>query len=142
MTIAQEQSRLATISDRYFKAWEDCDADAIALLHAPDTQFWLHTNSEPVRGREAVRDAFAAIFAQWPEFGFETYRVLLGEDHWVLDWAMTAVLTEASGTRTPVRFDLLDIVTVNSDGLVLRKDTFVDFPQAVATGAAAHFAQS
>jgi hypothetical protein len=51
----------------------------------------------------------------------------------------TAVLTDDDGTRQPVRFDLLDVVTVNADGLFQRKDTFVDFPQARASGAARRF---
>jgi uncharacterized protein (TIGR02246 family) len=138
MTLAHQTS-LQAIAERYFKAWEACDADAIAALHAEDTQFWLHSGGGPVNGRDAVRKAFAEIFEQWPEFGFETYRVLYGDGHWVLDWALTAVLTGDDGSRQPVRFDLLDVVTVNTDGLVLRKDTFVDFPQAMASGAGRRF---
>lgn len=138
MTLAQK-TQIEAIAERYFKAWEACDPDAILQLHAEDTQFWLHVGGGPAIGREDVRKAFADIFSQWPEFGFETYRVLYGEDHWVLDWALTSVVTDENGTRTPVRFDLLDVVTVNADGLVTRKDTFVDFPQAMASGAAKAF---
>ena len=60
-----------------------------------------------------------------PEFGFETYRVIYGPAHWVLDWALTSVL--AGGE--PIRFDCLDIVTLTRAGLVDRKDTFVDMVQ-------------
>jgi hypothetical protein len=49
--------------------------------------------------------------------------VLYGEDHWILDWALI------SGE---VRFDCLDIVNVSPDGLVTRKDTFVDAVQLQA----------
>ena len=59
----------------------------------------------------------------FPEFSFETYRVLYGEDHWVLDWALI------SGD---IRFDCLDVVVVSPDGLVARKDTFVDMVQLQA----------
>jgi hypothetical protein len=88
-----------------------------------------------VRGRDAVREAFAETFERFPDFGFEVYRVLYGPDHWVLDWALT------SGD---VRFDCLDVVNVTDDGLVARKDTFVDFVQLQAAlerqGAAAELA--
>ena len=117
------------IADVYFAAWEACDPDAIVALHAPDTQFWLHLGTEPAKGRDAVRRAFADIFVQFPQFGFETYRTFFGADHWVLDWALTAVLPGDGGPGRPVRFDCVDVVTVDSDGLVQRKDTFVDMVQ-------------
>ncbi len=139
MATTQRDFDLNAICERYFEAWRIRDPVAIAEQHALDTQYWLHSGGGPVTGREAVRRAFTETFAQWPEFGFEAYRVLLGEDHWVLDWAMTAVITDPDGSRTPVRFDLLDVVTVNPHGLVLRKDTFVDFPQAMASGALKNF---
>ena len=114
---------LETLSSRYFAAWAERDPDAIAALHTEDTRFWTHTGGDPVVGRDAVRDTFAGIFAQFPGFAFETYRVLYGDDHWVLDWALI------SGA---IRFDCLDVVTVSPDGLVARKDTFIDSVQLQA----------
>ena len=64
-----------------------------------------------------MRATFAELFTTFPDFSFETYRVLYGEDHWVLDWALI------SGD---IRFDCLDVVVVSPEGLVARKDTFVD----------------
>ncbi len=117
---------LKAISERYFAAWAKRDPDAIVSLHTEDTWFWSHLGGEPVVGREAVRDTFAGLFETFPEFSFETYRVLYGEDHWVLDWALI------SGD---LRFDCLDVVVVSPDGLVARKDTFVDMVQLqAATG--------
>jgi ketosteroid isomerase-like protein len=119
---------LQAISERYFAAWADRDPDAIVALHTADTRFWTHTGAEPVVGRDAVRATFAGLFEQFPEFAFEVYRVLFGDGHWVLDWALI------SGD---VRFDCLDIVEVNADGLVSRKDTFVDSVQLQAALGAA-----
>jgi steroid delta-isomerase-like uncharacterized protein len=118
---------LQQITERYFAAWEQRDPDAIAALHAEDTQFWMHSGGEPVRGREAVRAAFADVFARFEGFGFDVHRVLLGDAHWVLDWTLTAT---AAGR--PVAFDCVDVVTVDERGLVARKDTFVDSVQAQA----------
>jgi ketosteroid isomerase-like protein len=114
---------LKFISERYFAAWAAHDPDAIVALHTPDTQFWMHMGGSPVVGRDAVRTTFAEIFTQFPDFTFQTYRVLFGVDHWVLDWALI------SGH---VRFDCLDVVNVSPDGLVARKDTFVDATQLTA----------
>ena len=114
---------LNAISERYFAAWAARDPDAIVALHTEDTRFWMHMGGEPVVGRDAVRATFAGIFEQFPELTWETYRVLYGEDHWILDWALI------SGD---VRFDCLDVVNVAPDGLVVRKDTFVDSVQLQA----------
>lgn len=114
---------LRAISERYFAAWADRDPDAIVALHTDDTRFWTHLGAGPVVSRDAVRDTFGELFDRFPEFSFETYRVLYGEDHWVLDWALI------SGD---IRFDCLDVVTVSPDGLVARKDTFVDAVQLQA----------
>lgn len=114
---------LKTISERYFAAWAARDPDAIVALHTEDTQFWTHLGAGPVQGRDAVRGAFAEIFEQFPNLTWETYRVLYGENHWILDWALI------SGD---IRFDCLDVVNVSPDGLVARKDTFVDAMQLQA----------
>jgi len=128
---------VAGISERYFEAWRVRDVNAIMELHSPDTQFWLHSGGSPAKGLEAVRKAFTDIFNQWPELGCETYRVILGDSHWVLDWALTAVLADSKGIHQPVRFDCLDVVTLNEEGLVVRKDLFVDFAQATAAASRA-----
>lgn len=116
------------ISERYFAAWAQRDPDAIVALHTDDTQFWTHTGGEPVVGRDAVRTTFSQLFEVFPDFSFETYRVFYGADHWVLDWVLI------SGD---IRFDCLDIVVVSPDGLVARKDTFIDTVQLQAAMEAA-----
>jgi uncharacterized protein (TIGR02246 family) len=120
---------LEAISERYFAAWEANDPDAIVALHTKDTQFWSHLGGEPVQGREAVRATFAELFERFPEFGFETYRVLYGPDFWVLDWALRF---RPEGSDEIRRFDCLDVVNVSREGLVARKDTFVDMVQLQA----------
>ena len=137
MTLSTPTQETHALFDRYAQTFATHDVDAIVALHAPDTQFWLHLDDEPARGRAAVAEKFAGFFAQWPKFGFEVYRVLTGSDHWVLDWALTAELNRPDGSLVPVRFDCLDVVTVNSDGLVVRKDTFVDYAQVQKALAAA-----
>jgi hypothetical protein len=114
---------LTAISERYFAAWAARDPDAIVALHTDDTRFWTHLGTGPVHGRGAVRAAFAEIFERFPDFCYQTYRVLYGESHWVLDWALI------SGD---IRFDCLDVVEISPAGLVARKDTFIDAVQLQA----------
>jgi hypothetical protein len=112
---------LEAISQRYFAAWEARDPDAIVALHTDGTRFWAHAGGGPIEGRDGVRTAFAELFERFPEFSFETHRVLYGDDHWVLDWTLISGET---------RFDCLDVVSVSPEGLVARKDTFVDLVTA------------
>src|SRR5215207_5459201 len=118
-TAAPTDQDVRALFERYAATFATHDVEAITALHA------------------AVAETFAGFFAAWPRFGFEVHRVLVGADHWVLDWAATAELTRPDGTPVPVRFDCLDVVTVDADGLVTRKDTFVDHAQAQAALAAA-----
>lgn len=120
---------LEQISERYFDAWGARDPDAIVALHTEDTQFWTHLGAEPVSGRQAVRATFADLFERFPGSGYETHRVLYGRDFWVLDWALTF---QPDGSDGRARFDCVDVVTVAPDGLVARKDTFVDMVQLQA----------
>lgn len=115
---------LETIAQRYFAAWTHRDPDEIAALHTARTSFCTHMGAPPVVGRAAVRDAFAEVFEQFPDFAFDVerdiHRVLYGQRHWVLDWTLV------SGD---VRIDCLDIVEVAGDGGITRKDTYLDAVQ-------------
>lgn len=132
MAAVDEKLDLNRVTEQYFAAWEARDPDRIVALHTDDTRFEIHTNGEPVVGRDAVRATFAGLFEQWPGFRFESHRVLLGDRHWVLDWT----LISDTGASGEVRFDCLDVVEVSADGLVARKDTFIDAAQLQAAMAA------
>jgi uncharacterized protein (TIGR02246 family) len=116
---------LPAISERYFAAWDARDPDAIVALHTPDTSFQTHSGLEAVHGRDAVRETFAEVFEQFPGFSADIKRVLFGTDHWTLDWTLT--FDGPDGER--LGFDCIDAVELSPDGLVSRKDTFIDFAQ-------------
>jgi ketosteroid isomerase-like protein len=107
---------LQPIFDRYAAAWEARDAGAIAALHTDDSVFHLHAAQEPAHGREAVRDAFGAMFEQWPDLSFDLVSLHLGADFWAVQWRVRSEAFEA---------DLADIVTVE-DGLVKSKQSYID----------------
>ncbi len=44
--------------DRYVEAWRSYDRDAIAALFSEDVEYRFHPYDEPVRGRDAVVDAW------------------------------------------------------------------------------------
>lgn len=122
-------ARMMGLFDRYAQAWASRDPDAIVALHTEQSVFHLRLDRVAVTGRTALRAAFAELLAQWPKLGVEPNEVRYGTDFWVLDWTLTAELREAGASRR-VRVDCLDLVTTSAEGLVARKDTFVDLVQA------------
>jgi steroid delta-isomerase-like uncharacterized protein len=117
----------------YGEAWNARDLEAILAFHTEDTVFQLHAEGEPVEGREAVREAFAAFLAQWPDINFEPMRLHMGDRHWVQESRVTATLAQtleidgvrAEPTGARVSFDAVDTFEV-VDGRVARKDTYID----------------
>jgi uncharacterized protein (TIGR02246 family) len=120
-------TRIRVLHDTYLDTFATRDVAAIAALHAPDGTFWQRTGLGPVTGRDAIAAAFTALFEQWPDLSCEVREVAFGTDLWVLDWVL-----DAQGRSGRVRFDCLDVVTVDEAGLVRSKTTFVDLVQAQA----------
>lgn len=106
---------------RYGAAWAAHDLDAITALHTEDTVFHLHGDAEAAVGLAATREAFAAAMDQWPDIRFERKRVHIGPRHFVSEYEMTA--TQAG---REVVCDGVDVFSVR-DGLVARKDTYLDW---------------
>ena len=106
---------------RYGAAWAAHDLDAITALHTEDTVFHLHGDAEPAVGLAATREAFAHAMAQWPDIRFDRKRVHLGSAHFVSEYQMAA--TQAG---QQIVCDGIDVFSVR-DGLVARKDTYLDW---------------
>lgn len=109
--------------DRYHVGWETKDPNLIASLHSEDTIFALHDGTEPVKGRERLREHCRQMFATF-DFTQEMGRRLYGDAHWVFEWTMLLSLTEPGGTPFTARVGMLDVVTVNDAGEVTRKDVY------------------
>lgn len=118
---------LSELFERYDDAWARHDLDAIVALHSDDSVFHLHAASAPAAGRAAVRATFAAVLAQYPDLRFERREVRFGEEFIVFSYVMH--------TRG-VRLDAIDLFVV-ADGLVTRKDTYLDATVLPAVEAAA-----
>lgn len=107
---------------RYGRAWAARDLAAIMTLHTGDTVFHLHGGGEPAVGSSATREAFAKAIAEWHDIRFERKRVHVGSAHFVSEYEMTA-----SQNGRQIVCDGVDIFIV-VDGLVARKDTYLDWP--------------
>ncbi|MBJ8339141.1 nuclear transport factor 2 family protein [Antrihabitans sp. YC3-6] len=127
-----ERSSLEYVFNRYHDAWEAKDPDAIAALHSEDSSYALRAGEDRVHGRTALREHFRKVFEQYPNFRADVARLILGAGHWVLEWTMVIDLFDTDGKPFTARIDLVDVVDVDQDGLVSRKDVYVDGPQRAA----------
>jgi uncharacterized protein (TIGR02246 family) len=130
--VTVQREELQRVFDRYHAAWEAKDPDAIAALHTEDSTFALRSGGTRVRGRDVLRGHFAQIFRDFPGYRAEVHRLLLGDGHWVLEWTMAVDLPAVEGGSFTARIDLVDVVDVDADGLVTRKDVWVDGVQQAA----------
>jgi steroid delta-isomerase-like uncharacterized protein len=118
----------------YSEAWASHDADRIAAFHAEDGIFQLHSgDAGPIEGREAIRDAFAAFLAQFPDLAFEEQEMLVAEWGWSVRWTMRGTLAVPFpvGERTAepgasIAIDAVDVITA-SGGLIEAKHTYLDW---------------
>jgi len=85
-----------------------------------------------VQGRAALRERFAAVFENFAGYRAEVQRLVLGDAHWVLEWTMVVDLVDTDGQPFTARIDLLDVVDVDRQGQVVRKDVYVDGAQQLA----------
>lgn len=138
MTTATQTTSMQELFADYGDAWGSRDAEAIAAFHADDGIFHLHAAAEEVRGRDAIRDAFAGFLSQFPDLEFVEQESWIEDWGWVVRWKMSGTLAQpfdtGSGTAEAggrMEIDALDVITV-SDGRLTAKHTYVDWATALA----------
>jgi ketosteroid isomerase-like protein len=113
------ESLLAAFGD----AFNRHDLDALMLMMTDDCVFdasaGAAVDGERHRGPAAVRAAFAAVFAQFPDAQWRDARHFVAGDRGVSEWTFTG--TRADGTRVEVRG--CDVMTLR-DGKIAVKDSF------------------
>ena len=105
----------------YSGAWAAHDPDAIAAMHTDDSVFELHEVSAPAAGRAAVRDLIATLVTAVPDLRFEHKRAHFGDAHFVSEYVM-----KETAEGKPFTIAGVDVFTMR-DGLVARKDTYLDW---------------
>lgn len=116
---ADDAASLERMIERYNRAWNEQDLDAIVSLHAPDIVFENHTAGERAEG-EAVRHHIATIFDNWPDMRFTTRRLYARDGLVVCEWTARAT-HRPSGKQ--VSWDGIDVLPCEQ-GLIKRKDVY------------------
>ena len=138
MTTTATAPRIETLIDDYVAAWGARDADRIAAYHAEDGIFHLHSNAEPVRGRDAIRETFAGLLTVFPDLTFVEQELISGEWGWVVRWSMSGTLaapypagSKVAKPGSSFEIDAIDMITV-ADGKLTAKHTYLDWNAALA----------
>ena len=108
------------LAGRYHEAWATHDADAIVALHTEDSVVHFHGVAEPAIGGVNIRQTIATLVGLVPDLHFDAKRAYFGSDHIVFEYDMSGTVG-----ATPFVCDGVDVIAV-SDGLVARKDTYLD----------------
>lgn len=125
--------RMERLFDDYGEAWASHDAGAIAGFQADGGIFHLHAEADEVRGRDAIREAFAGFLAQFPDLEFVEQQKMIEDWGWVVRWTMSGTLALALDTGTGIaepgghiEIDAVDVITVE-DGMLTAKHTYLDW---------------
>jgi len=144
-----EQTDVAQAVETYGRAWASRDVGAILDLHAENTEFVLHVaGAEPAIGKPAIREAFAQILADNPDYASEPKDMKLGPDFVVITYEITTGPDRPfilGGTRfgaetSDYRIPAIDVIAFE-DGLVTSKHTFIDTETVRANVTAASVAE-
>lgn len=95
---------LEKLLSAFADAWNRHDVDALMSMMTPDGVFEAsggnHVNGERHEGNQAVRAAYAAVFAQYPDAHWGNARHLVKGDRGVSEWTFTG--TTRDGKRVEV----------------------------------------
>jgi len=97
-------AELHALLDRFADAWNRHDLDALMSMMTDDCVFQAsagpQADGQRSEGTEAVRAAYAAVFAAFPDARWSSPRHLVAGDRGVSEWTFTG--TRQDGTRVEV----------------------------------------
>lgn len=86
----------------------------------------MHGAAEPATGSDAVKNLVEALIRLVPDLKFEAKRIYSADDHIVFEYDMSGHFG-----GSPFVCDGVDVIAV-ADGLVTRKDTYLDYIRLTA----------
>ena len=114
---------LENLLTSFADAWNRHDVDALMSMMTADGVFEAsggnHANGERHEGQQAVRTAYAAVFAQYPDAQWGNARHIVKGDRGLSEWTFTGTLKD--GRRVEVAG--CDLFTFR-DGKIAVKNSF------------------
>lgn len=109
--------------DDFMAAWNRHDVDALLCLCSDDCVFDAavgpHPWGERHEGKAALRQAFSAVWATWPDASWTDVRNFATETRAVSEWTFRG----SNPVGDQVEIKGVDLLTIR-DGLISKKDTF------------------
>jgi steroid delta-isomerase-like uncharacterized protein len=123
MNIPDQTTNLLELLGRFADAWNRHDLDALMAMMTDDCVFESsagdHVMGERSEGKEAVRAAYAAVFAAFPDAHWANPRHFVVGNRGVSEWTFTG--TGEGGTRVEVNG--CDLFTF-SEGRIAVKNSY------------------
>jgi len=120
---AASEADLVALLDRFADAWNRHDLDALMSMMTDDCVFEAsagpHVVGQRSEGKQAVRAAFAAVFAAFPDAHWGNPRHFVAGNRGVSEWTFTG--TQEDGKRVEVTG--CDLFTLR-DGQIAIKNSF------------------
>jgi steroid delta-isomerase-like uncharacterized protein len=124
------RAEMTDLVERLTEAWNRHDPDAVAECYSPDAVSRDSTLSEPLHGRQAIRNAAAMYMAAFPDIRFEIRRVACDGDVMCEEWRATGThegdLMGLRPTRRRTTVDGCNVMTLDAQGLVHSETTYWD----------------
>ena len=125
----EHAGRLAVNDDTY-AAWNAHDPDAVAAVFAEDALVREVGNPVEARGRAAIRERAAALFAAFPDFRLERLDLVIDgpchADRWVMTGTHRGELFGIAPTGRAVRVEGATFTRLGPDGLVVEDIHYTD----------------
>lgn len=105
------------LCDRWERAWNDHDADAVAALCAPDLVYDEPALGQTVYGRDAIRDFVKLMTTTIPDYSFQRLGLYaeVTRPAILVAWQL---MGNVAGTAHPIEFHGDDRLELGDDGLI------------------------
>lgn len=118
------------VVERLTDAWNRHDAEGVAACYAADAVSGEVALTEPLHGRQAIRNSARMYMDALPDIRFETRRVFAEEASVCQEWTVTGThagdLLGLAPTGRTVQVALCRVMTVDADGLIRSETTYWD----------------
>ncbi|HEY3449570.1 MAG TPA: nuclear transport factor 2 family protein [Myxococcales bacterium] len=104
----------------FFEAFNRHDVGALAALYAADAVNH-QMPSEPLRGREAIRQSFAEAFRAVPDMGCEVVHVMVDGEWGAAEWQGWGTARAEDGSPRPYRMNGCGFFEVRDGRIVLQR---------------------
>jgi steroid delta-isomerase-like uncharacterized protein len=125
-----EPSLMKDLIERLVESWNGHDPDAVARCYAPDAVSRDITLGEPLRGRDAIRNAAAMYMRAFPDIRFDIRRIACDGDVICEEWRATGTHEgDLMGLKPTHRKGITfgcNVIQVGNGGLIRSETTYWD----------------